>query len=50
MSRILVTGEAGFIGSNLVDALIEKGHRVSVVDNLSTGRKKISIPRLIFLR
>ena len=36
--RILVTGGAGYIGSNLVDALLSKGHRVSVVDNLSTGR------------
>lgn len=35
--RILVTGGAGFIGSNLVDALIEKGHTVAVADNLSTG-------------
>lgn len=36
--RILVTGGAGYIGSNLVDALLSKGHGVSVVDNLSTGR------------
>ncbi|HEX9756983.1 MAG TPA: NAD-dependent epimerase/dehydratase family protein [Nitrospiria bacterium] len=38
--RILVTGGAGFIGSNLVDRLVEEGHRVSIVDNLSTGKKK----------
>ena len=37
--KILVTGGAGFIGSNLVDALIDKGHEVLVVDNLSTGSK-----------
>jgi UDP-glucose 4-epimerase len=36
--RIVVTGGAGFIGSNLVDALLEEGHSVTVVDNLSTGR------------
>lgn len=36
--KILVTGGAGFIGSHLVDRLIENGHTVSVVDNLSTGR------------
>jgi UDP-glucose 4-epimerase len=34
----LVTGGAGFIGSNLVDALLDRGAEVHVVDNLSTGR------------
>ena len=37
MSNILVTGGAGFIGSHLVDVLIEQQHSVYVVDNLSTG-------------
>jgi UDP-glucose 4-epimerase len=36
--KVLVTGGAGYIGSNLVDALFEQGHEVFVVDNLSTGR------------
>ncbi len=36
--RVLVTGGAGFIGSNLVDGLLEQGHEVEVLDNLSTGR------------
>jgi UDP-glucose 4-epimerase len=36
--RAIVTGGAGFIGSNLVDALLDRGDEVTVVDNLSTGR------------
>ena len=36
--RCLVTGGAGFIGSNLVDRLVKLGHQVIVLDNLSTGR------------
>jgi UDP-glucose 4-epimerase len=38
--RILVTGAAGFIGSHVADALIQRGHEVVVVDNLSTGRRE----------
>ncbi len=37
--RCMVTGGAGFIGSNLVDALLARGDEVTVVDNLSTGRR-----------
>ena len=36
--RALVTGGAGFIGSNLVDALLDRGDEVAVADDLSTGR------------
>ena len=38
--KILVTGGAGFIGSNVVDAYIEKGYKVVVVDDLSSGKKE----------
>lgn len=38
--NILVTGGAGFIGSHLCDALIERGHNLTVVDNLVLGRKE----------
>jgi len=48
MSKILVTGGAGFIGSNLVDALIEENHEVAVVDNLSTGKKENVNPKAKF--
>src|SRR5258707_14035567 len=38
--RILVTGGAGFIGSNIVDAALAHDHEVAVFDDLSTGREK----------
>lgn len=44
--RALVTGGAGFIGSNLVDALVARGDEVTVVDDLSTGRRESLEPAL----
>lgn len=38
MSKYIVTGGAGFIGSNIVKRLLEDGHQVRVLDNLSTGK------------
>jgi UDP-glucose 4-epimerase len=47
MKTVLVTGGAGFIGSHLVDAYVEKGWRVVVVDNLSTGDVRNVNPKAV---
>ncbi|MFP4037152.1 MAG: NAD-dependent epimerase/dehydratase family protein [Desulfobacteraceae bacterium] len=46
--KILVTGGAGFIGSNVVDGYIKEGHEVVVVDDLSSGRRENVHPGAVF--
>jgi UDP-glucose 4-epimerase len=46
--RVLVTGGAGFIGANLVRALLSGGNGVAVIDNLSTGKAENLDPRADF--
>jgi UDP-glucose 4-epimerase len=48
--KILVSGGAGFIGSNLVDKLIKDGHQVVVIDNLFTGKKENLNPKAKFYK
>lgn len=48
MPRIIVTGGAGFIGSNVVDAYIKEGYKVAIIDNLRTGKKRNLNPKAKF--
>jgi nucleoside-diphosphate-sugar epimerase len=52
MAHYLVTGGAGFIGSHLADALVQRGERVRVVDNLVTGRRQnlAHLPQVEFVK
>lgn len=50
MARILVTGGAGFIGSHLTDFLVEKGHEVTVIDNLSNGSREFLNDKARFIK
>src|SRR5689334_5479032 len=45
--RALVTGGAGFIGSNLVDALLARGDDVHIIDDLSTGKRENVAPEAV---
>ncbi len=49
MKHVVVTGGAGFIGSHVADAFIERGYRVTVVDNLSSGDRRNLNPRAEFI-
>lgn len=48
--KILVTGGAGFIASQIADAFINEGHQVTIVDDLSTGFKKNLNPKAKFFQ
>ncbi|MCM3068382.1 SDR family oxidoreductase [Priestia flexa] len=48
--KVLVTGGAGFIGSNIVDRLIEQSFEVVIIDNLSTGREENLNPKAKFYK
>lgn len=48
--KFVVTGGAGFIGSNLVDYLVEKGYEVEVIDNFSSGKKENCNSNVIYHR
>jgi UDP-glucose 4-epimerase len=50
MQKVIVTGGAGFIGSTLVDKLIEQGIKVTILDNLSTGKQKNINPKATFIK
>jgi len=50
MKKCLVTGGAGFVGSNLVDELLKRGDEVIVLDNLSTGKKENINKKAIFIK
>ncbi len=49
MTRVVVTGGAGFIGSHLVDAYVAKGWSVTVVDDLSTGERSHVNPKALLV-
>ena len=49
MKKALITGGAGFIGSNLCEFLLKKKYKVNVIDDLSSGNKAFFIINMCFL-
>lgn len=49
MTKILVTGGAGYIGSIVSEGLLDQGHSVVVLDNLQEGHRKAVLPRAVFV-
>ena len=50
MKKVLVTGGAGFVGSNLVKRLKQEGNEIIVVDNYSAGKKENEVPGVTYVR
>lgn len=48
MKKVVVTGGAGFVGSNLTDELLNQGYKVTIIDNLSTGKQENINPKASF--
>ena len=48
MSKVIVTGGAGFIGSHIVDLLVGEGHEVHIVDDMSAGKEENINPKAVF--
>ena len=48
--KILITGGAGYIGSHIVEELIKSKEKVFIIDNLSTGHKKLINKKAIFFK